>query len=442
MAFRFGFAREVITPELGVPLCGYFVPRPNDGKYDDLYVRACVMESAGQRYGIVSCDLCFLSLELIERFKKEIAGLGLNFSDRILFCATHSHTAPYPDRFFGYDPDQRYLMELVMKVALAVKHAAMDLAPAELFSGLTRCETLAFNRRYWMNDGKVVTNPGPFNSAVERPEGPVDYDIPVLAVRQNDKISAVIVNIVNHTDTIDGNTVSADWPGRMERAIQEHIGYDVPVITLIGCSGNVNHFDLAFAGVQSAYAVAQRIGIGYAIAVCDALEHLTRLDCDAVKFDAEDIRIDYCTITDEDAAKAQAVLDKPFDGKSCEMTAVGLANGEGAVARFFAQQLLDYRKTCSGKSRVFRLVSLKFGTEFAIVSLPGEPFTEIGMAIKKAARFPQMMVAALAMGECGYIPLPECFERGGYEILPVEGGGPAHDTAPKLIDAASQLVNR
>ena len=83
---------------------------------------------------------------------------------------------------------------------------------------------------------------------------------------------------------------------------------------------------------------------------------------------------------------------------------------------------------------------MQFGNDIAISTLPGEPFTEIGMAIKKASRFPMTMIASLAMGECGYIPMPECFECGGYEILPVDGGAPAHDTAIRLIEEASALV--
>jgi hypothetical protein len=39
------------------------------------------------------------------------------------------------------------------------------------------------------------------------------------------------------------------------------------------------------------------------------------------------------------------------------------------------------------------------------------------------------------MGECGYVPLAECFNRGGYEILAIVGGGPAENSAERLIAA-------
>ena len=104
MALRIGFAQEIITPELGVPLCGYFVPRPKTGAYDDLYVRALVIEgNDGERCAIVSADLCFLSLELIDRCRCAIKNIGIDYHGKIIFSATHTHTAPYPAEFFG-DP--------------------------------------------------------------------------------------------------------------------------------------------------------------------------------------------------------------------------------------------------------------------------------------------------------------------------------------------------
>jgi hypothetical protein len=84
---------------------------------------------------------------------------------------------------------------------------------------------------------------------------------------------------------------------------------------------------------------------------------------------------------------------------------------------------------------------VKFDDKLAFASLPGEPFTEIGLAIKEASPCKSNFIVSLGMGECGYVPMPECFDRGGYEILPVEGGGPREDTAERLISEVSKLIN-
>ena len=117
------------------------------------------------------------------------------------------------------------------------------------------------------------------------------------------------------------------------------------------------------------------------------------------------------------------------------MTSEGLATGDGPVARFFAEQLIEFKKKCSGKSRTFSIVSIKFDDNLALTSLPGEVFTEVGLDIKKRSPFKQTWPVTLGMGECGYVPLAECFSRGGYEILPVVVGGPAEDTASRLTEA-------
>jgi hypothetical protein len=82
----------------------------------------------------------------------------------------------------------------------------------------------AFSRRYFMTNGSVVTNPGKLNPDVVRPEGIVDREIGVLAIRQRSGIVGLLANICNHADTVSGSRISADWPGFMERRLRELLG--------------------------------------------------------------------------------------------------------------------------------------------------------------------------------------------------------------------------
>ena len=78
-----------------------------------------------------------------------------------------------------------------------------------------------------------------------------------------------------------------------------------------------------------------------------------------------------------------------------------------------------------------RMVRLENGPDFfdmelsgvavgpvALIGIPGEPFNGIARAIRKASPFKYTFIASLAQSQSGYVPMPECFERGGYEVQP------------------------
>ena len=176
---------------------------------------------------------------------------------------------------FGTSPDSAYLQQVADKTVEMVLTAEQNLAPAVLRLGSVRDNPFAFNRRYWMKGGGVTTNPGVKNPNIVKPEGPVDREIGVLAVEQEGRVTALLANIVNHTDTVGASLVSADWPGRMERAVQNALGYDPLVMTLIGCAGNVNHIDVNADTPQGyAYEKVCELGRGYAERVVSLLGRL------------------------------------------------------------------------------------------------------------------------------------------------------------------------
>jgi hypothetical protein len=436
-----GCSKVLITPQRGLPLAGYFNPRPNVGVLDDLHVRCVLFRKGRTVCGLITIDVCMISADFVDVVLARLKEAGFRHGLGLIFSATHSHTAPYVTPLFGVNPDPDYVRALADNAVEAVLTAEQNLAPSTLRLGGVKDNPLAFNRRYWMKSGGVMTNPGKGNPNIVKPEGPVDREIGVLAVEQEGRTVAVVASIVNHTDTVGGNLVSADWPGRMERGIQTALGYDPVVVTLIGCSGNVNHFDVASEADQSSYAEAVRIGQAYADRVTAQLKKLKPLEADRLIRVNRTITLPFRTITKAMCKAAQSVLKRVSAASSDDdLTSEGLATGAWPVARFFAEQTLLYHAHCSGKKRTFRLVTLAFGDRFAITSLPGEPFSEIGLAIKRGSPFRTTWPVTLAMGACGYVPLAACFSRGGYETLPVEGGAPREDSAERLIAVTASAL--
>ncbi|MDD5728656.1 MAG: hypothetical protein PHV59_08840 [Victivallales bacterium] len=442
--FEYGFAQEDITPDYGVPLCGYFNPRPNRGALDRLTVKAVVFRCGKEYAAIVGYDLCMLGNQLVKRMVKALDHAGIAFCDKVLFAATHTHTGPYTCNCFSDSTDAGYLSELITKTVSAVKRAAANPAPAELLATRTECSNLAFNRRFLMKDGTVLTNPGKLNKDVVCPEGAMDPEIPLLAVRQHGKLRLLIANIVNHTDTIGGDMVSADWPGRMEMKIQQELGYAVPVMALIGAQGNINHFNVKTAVDQTGYEEAVRIGNAYAATILSVLYQLNPVKFDCIKVETCEVEVPYMTVTDAKYENAKRIAEKYKDARmedGRDFTSEDIAKGHPFVKKFFAERLMACRDKKNPGKRIEKMLAIKFGDEIGIVSLPCEPFTEIGLAIKQASHFSLTMIAALAMGHVGYVGLPGNYGNGGYETSPSPSTA-GQNLGGELVKAGSELLER
>ena len=79
--------------------------------------------------------------------------------------------------------------------------------------------------------------------------------------------------------------------------------------------------------------------------------------------------------------------------------------------------------------------------DFAFVGIPGEPFVEMGLGIKRDARAPRAICLGYANGWVGYLAPPSAWEQGGYEVNLGTWSivGPAAHGL--LLDAALELVS-
>ena len=419
--FEFGYAQTDITPAYGMPLCGYFNPRPNKGAFDRLALKAAVFRTGDACAAIVSYDLCLLDGGFLRKIDARLAANGSPLANRVLYCATHTHTGPYAGRIFEVDPDPAFMAELENKTVAALDQAFASLAPAELYTTETECSTLAFNRRFIMKNGKTLTNPGKLNPDIDHPEGGIDPKIMLMEIRQHDRPALLITNISNHTDTIGGDFVSADWPGRMEKSIQNGLGFDLPVMTIIAPQGNINHFNVATSSSQCGYEEACRIGNAYASVILSSLYQLKKQDNCGINVKTSEFAAPYLQLTDEEYAEAKKIYEENKDAfmeNGRDFTSEDIARGTPFVKKLFAEMAIGCRENPIPGKRIERQIMISFGDDLAFVSIPAEPFVELGTAIREASRFPMTVLAALGMGEIGYVGLPRHYGNGGYETSP------------------------
>lgn len=441
---EFGFGREDITPAYGISLCGYFNARPNKGAYDRLAVKAAVFRTGKDLAAIVSYDLCLLDRTEVDNIAAEVTAVMPQFKDNVLYCCTHTHTGPYTSELFdGKNVNREYMADLRAKTVSALKNAYNSLAPAELYAAETECTSLAFNRRFVMKNGKILTNPGKLNADIDRPEGGVDTKIIMLEVRQNGHPALMIANISNHTDTIGGDWVSADWPGAMEKEVQYQRGFDIPVMTIIAPQGNINHFNVKAPGAQTSYAEAQRIGKAYAAELLSSLYRFRKMENLSIRTAVGEFLAPYYQLSDEEYAEAKKVYEENKDAfmeEGRDFTSEDIARGVPFVKKFFAERAIGCRENPITKARYENQIAIVFNDELAFVSLPAEPFVELGFAIREQSRYPMTVLAALGMGEVGYVGLQNNYGNGGYETSPSRGlADPT--TGLAIINNAVKLLN-
>ena len=436
--FKIGYAQEIITPPVGVGLAGYFNKRPNEGAYDDLYVKVIAIESNGKRFGFMAFDLVSIAKQLFDELKdRMLAEFGQEIYDNFIVSATHTHTG---SQFYGktedWDDVTKFAFRETVEAAIrALRRALMNLLPGEMEIGSVYNNPYGFVRRYWMKNGTIVTNPGWCNKDIDKPETDYDRTIGIIKIIQGGRIAALICNIANHGDTIGGNIVSADWYGRFAQEIQHELKASIPVVVLDDASGNINHFDFHQKIHQSSYNEATRIGRGYARIVLDALDSLEPLNPEDVKVNNGEVTIPHRKLTPEELAEAKHILATvPDIKKEGDFESQDLANKVPAALRYFAQRAIDCHEK-SVDSHTCRITAVEIGKQVAFVTLPGEPFNGIAEAIRKASPFKYTFIVELAQSVSGYVPMPECFERGGYEV---QAGvdSVAQNAATVIIDAS------
>lgn len=408
-----GFSRRSITPQVPVSLAGYFTLRYWTEVADELLVQAVAFRQDDRAAALVQFDLVSASHEIMVGVRELCADIPGLPPENLLFTASHTHTAPeIRGHRRGGNPE--YTAFVIEQAARAVHDAFADLRPTRLLVGQAENDRFAFNRRYWMADGTVVTNPPRRDPRIVRPEGPIDPEIGLLALEREGAGRVLFASLVNHPDTTEGCAVSADWHGFLRRAL-ETSQPDLRVVTLTGTSGNINHFDPQGPAEQSGYAVARRIGEGYAASIAAALPDLRPSASDEFRAAAATFVTGPREISPDELATARAQAAAYTFDESRQLTSEDLATGSPAALKYFADRLLEVAN--DRRDRELEVHALRLG-DTTLVTLPGEPFVEIGLTIKREFLAGRPALIATLNQDVTYIPNPENFGRGGYETTP------------------------
>jgi hypothetical protein len=415
---RVGAASVNITPAPGIGLAGYYFERGANGTNDDLFAKALVLEVAGGKAALVALDLISTTRPMVEAARREIEKATGIPGANVMISATHAHTGPVlAERGQREDAQggagqlrQNYSSGLPALIAQSVRLAAQRLEPARAAAAVVLEPNLSFNRRFHMRDGSVGWNPGKLNTNIVRVAGPIDPEVGVIyfeaaSGKSPAKPLATYVNFAMHPDTVGGAKFSADYPGVLARRLAEYKGPDMVTLFANGACGNINHVNVNWAERQNGPQEAARLGTILAGDVFKAWMQLKPVAAGTLRVSSEIVKLPLPEIKPGDAERARETVLR-----------YGMKDNRGFMEKVEAYKILDVAAR-EGKPHEVEVQVIALGGEVAWVSLPGEIFVELGLAIKQASPFRHTVIAELANGSIGYIPNRPAYLEGNYEPI-------------------------
>ncbi|MCX6907294.1 MAG: hypothetical protein NTY01_04545 [Verrucomicrobia bacterium] len=421
--WRCGVATAKITPAKPLWMGGFAArTKPAEGTLDDLWVKVLALETPEGIGVIVTTDLVGTPKWLYDNLCSRLqARHGLSQS-QILIANSHTHSGPvlrdalqdiYPldDALRALSAEySSWLEETIVKT---VGEALVRRSPVTLWAGEGKT-TFAVNRR--TNNEREL---GAMLARGEKPKGPSDFAVPVLAVRAADgRLRAVLFGYAAHTSTLNGYKWSADYAGYARRALEaKHPG--AKALFFQGCGSD-----------QSAAprgTLEQCIGMGENLgaAVEAALEKNMRQLPPRLRTAHEFVPLDF----GEQPTKTE--LEKLATAQ----------NYEGRWARRLLKELEAGRALAKGYPE-YPVQVWKLGADQLWITQGGEVCVDYAL-MHKARHGAGTWVAGYANDVMAYIPSRRLWEEGGYQAGAFAVYGlPAKRWTPEIETLISAAVAR
>jgi len=427
---RAGAAQVDITPQAGVHLAGAVgVHRPARLVLEPLYAKALVFESEGRKLCFLALDITIITEDYTALIREQAAEQFGIEPDALMVHAVQNHSAP-PIGHFMVDPDfegipdehewirgsERAYDDLAARRAVEAIGLANDaLQPVQIGVGSGIEGRWAFNRRAVTRDG-TVRMPGRSWDDPRGPtwiryiEGPIDPELGVLCLRDDSlSLVAMLVNYTCHpVHVFPRPLVSSDWPGAWAEELRRAHGDQCVPLVLNGACGNIN----PWPPFNPDYANDHRsMGRALAETTGKVVEVLEFTDQAALDWGVRHLPIPIRELTAEELAWAEGILGEHPQPVWADEERTAVDPDWMAAASMYSVHLMRERSpTLDYEVQVLRV------GDTAFVGLPGEPFVELGLAVKMASPTYPTYIAHCTSHYVGYIPTPEALKRGGHEV--------------------------
>ena len=393
-----GIAVRDITPELPIWLAGYASrKRPADKLDSPLLVQALALRNrSGERFVFVALDNCEVSRAFMQPVLQQLADRFQLDRGAVAVISSHTHSAPVLDDTLpgmtppppgGHEAIAKYSRLLQGKLVEVVGAALADCQPATLEHGSGRA-AFAMNRRVYQGD-KVAFG--------DNPDGPVDWDVPVLRVKAtNGAVRAILFGYACHGTSVRGGD---DWyvvSGEYMAYARQHLEAHQPGAAAIFLTGMGADSDPAPRG---RLLDAKRHGLELAGAVIGVLDRPMR-----------PIRGAFKLAYDE----SELPLAAPPDRQQLEKD----ARGQDVNVRLRAEaylKLLDAGQPLPASVKL-PIAVLRLGDDLTFLLMAGEVVVDYSRRLKRMLADDHPWPIGYAYEVPCYIPSARVLKEGGYEV--------------------------
>lgn len=394
--FRVGAAAVDLVADDTMVIGGSILPRYVKGQEGKLRVVAIVVQgSADQRVAVVACDVLMINRDYLDPAAAEIEKRTGIPAAHVLINCTHTHSAPTTCTVHGYQRDEgfcRQVQQAIVEVVVQAAQRSRTAAPAEMTFRLGKETTVGQNSRLLLPDGTIRwTGVTELNFPAT---GPFDPELPVMGFRRSDgSIAALLFGHSTHNmGPVAGAVRSPAIYGLAAQRIEREL--DAVTVYLAGASGSTHNLALKPAQAEPAIRTA----------VLDTWKTATALSDNRVGAIKREISV---SVRRFDEAKEEAAVSsychKRIAGERSEQTI--------QVFRDMRRQLAGHQ----GEKRKTWVQAMRMG-DVAIVGVPAEYFTALGLDIKRRSPFKHTIIAELANDWIGYVGDAPAYDLGGYQL--------------------------
>ena len=442
---RVGFAKNDITPRVGVELYGFgpFLCRHSIGVRDRLWARAMALEHEDARAVLVTCDLVGVTLETTHHVRRLVADHAGLAENAVMIACSHTHSGPNTGRSsIGWgQPDPVYIETLPSRIAKACIEALDTMEEAVFAHAEVPCEGIGLNREY-DKDAPPLEEVLRDDWRPARPEL-TDTTCHVITVSSAQRLLGFVSYFGCHPVVCCAASryIHGDYCGVATNMLErEHPGS--VGLFLQGAQGDVNTC-VVHKPEQESLLALDIIAGRYANAVRSGIAQADALTVDGIAYHRQEVTFSRRTVPIEELRKMLAERESRIhaldvrdqegqDGRELRMDVVWAVSLRQTIARLEAGQVIAQPTEVCG---------LRIGP-IAVLGSGFEVFQAIKNDVVERASGPVTLVTGLVNDCMGYAADKEITARGGYapDLVPILLGSlPYENVQDELVEALLAL---